>query len=282
MTASQSLFRELTDEEVAEYQALGWVKLRSFISPGTAERLFERLTDIMGISAENAAHPGEGRGGGKEDRWHTYAPLSVDAATGKNVDDIFYAVSHSPELGARLRQLSGMDVRYGVDQSLVKRPKGQSGSGSTYWHQDAGAENNSPFEPSFGQMQIWIALRKVTPAHGTMRFVSPDKISEKVWKIVRENSVEESYPLLEAEGVISEPYTLEIGDATIHGSEAMHWAPPNMEQEPRWAYVISVFPADRRWTGNYWWVSEKADGMVAGELFPDARFPILSQPTIMR
>lgn len=276
MTGTQSIFRDVTDEEVAEYRQHGWVRLKSFILPATVEAMFERLKTIMGENAEIASHPDAKRSGGMEDYWNTYAPLSVDPETGAVRDDLFYSVSHSPALGAVLTRLCGERMRYAVDQALVKMPAGQRGSGSTFWHVDHGASDKTAFEPAHGQMQVWIALRRVTPSHGSMRLINPDLYTEKAGKIIAEHSVVDSYPLLEAEGVLSEPYTLEVGDATIHGSAVWHSAPPNTKDEPRWGYIVSTFPEDRRWTGNYWWVSDKAKGMVVGKTFPDARFPVLN------
>lgn len=273
MQETKPYFREVTDEEAKEYKKNGWVKLKSFVTPETANALFDRLISIMGEDLQNVRHPDAKRSGGKEEMWNTYTPLSVEGETGEVHDDLFYSLSHSPSLGKALTRLGGEKMRYSTDQPLIKMPKGQPGSGSTFWHVDVGASTTSGYSPPHGQMQVWIALRKVTPAHGTMRFVSPQNYNEKVAKIIAEHSVPDTYPLLEAEGAISEPYTLEIGDATVHGSEVWHSAPPNIENEPRWGYIVSTFPADRRFSGNPWWVTQQAKGMVPGELFPDARFP---------
>jgi len=276
MSEVKTVFRDLTDEEIAAYKRAGWIKLKSFIAPDVAESLFTRLTALMGPSAETAQHPDPNRSGGKEHRWNTFAPLSVVPTTGEVADDLFYSVSHSPELGKVLARLSGEPTRYLIDQSLVKMPDGRQGSEATPWHIDFGSSDRTAFSPPHGQIQVWFALRKVTPSQGGLRFIPGRSYTEKVARIIAENSVVDSIPLLEAEGVISEPLTLEVGDATIHGSDVWHSAPPNTSEQPRWGYLVSAIPASRKFTGVNWWVTDNVVGMKSGESFPDGRFPVLA------
>jgi hypothetical protein len=55
----------------------------------------------MGADASTAAHPAAADGDGRSysSFFHTYEPLAIELATGECVEPLFYAFSHSPELG---------------------------------------------------------------------------------------------------------------------------------------------------------------------------------------
>jgi Phytanoyl-CoA dioxygenase (PhyH) len=269
--------RELTDDEVRSFRDHGWAKLEGLISPQAAGVLLERLRAKMGADVSVARHPaGASRGSGVEDPWRTFAPLSIDQPTGEVADDLFYGLSHSAEMGRLGMRLMGGPVRFWVDQSLVKTPVGTKGSGETFWHADVGArESPTPFDPP-RQMQLWLALAEVTPEQGSMRFIAPRDLTEDVRGLVQGKAVADTYPELDSLGVLSPPLHLTPGDATVHGSDTFHSAAANMTADPRWGYVLSLFPAETRFSGQMFWVCDNVEGVVAGKQFPDRRFPVLS------
>lgn len=272
--------RPITDEEVQFFTENGWVKFDQLISSEDAAVLLARLQEIMGVDAANAAHPAmPDNPQAAIPFFHTWEPLGADLATGESIDELFYGISHSPEVGALGKRLSGMPVRYWIDGALVKMPRtGETGAGPTHWHTDVGAVDTSPFSPPEGQMQLWIALRDMTPEHGTMRFIPPHKLTDDIRAQISEHAAdpEASYPALEKLGVLSDPVSLKAGDATIHASGTPHSAPPNTSDTPRWGYFISLFPAVSVYSGNSHWALDRVQGMSPGEPFVEQRFPVLA------
>jgi hypothetical protein len=269
--------REITDEEVAFFRENGWVKFDKLVSDEVAAVLLARLQELMGEDAHVHEHPAHK---GDPGAFNTFAPLGVDRSTGEKREDVFYEFSHSAGIGRLGAKLAGKPVRYWVDQALVKRPSGWTGggAGATPWHADVGAWDTSPFDPAHGQMQLWIALKPVPPARGSMRFVSPKNVDEEFLRIVEESEKDpaRTYDALERKGILSPPLDIETGDATIHASATWHSAPVNTTDEPRWVYIVSMFPADARYSGKPFWPMEGVAGVEQGQAFPDHRFPVLA------
>jgi ectoine hydroxylase-related dioxygenase (phytanoyl-CoA dioxygenase family) len=263
--------RAITDEERAFFDRNGWVKLEQLIAEEQAVALRSRFELVMGADAKRTNGM---RSNGAEDHWRTYSPVSIENATGKPIDDVFYAFSHSREFGAVGSALLGGPVRYWLDQSMVKMPAGAEGSKATYWHKDTGDASRSPFAPA-RQVQFWIALVDVTPALGAMRFIAPKDETDEVHAIIKDAEVADTYAELERLGVLSPAHSLRPGDATVHSGNTLHSAPPNTTDSMRWAYLASVFPADSTWTGKSFWPTTGVEGLVEGEVFPDHRYPVL-------
>jgi hypothetical protein len=274
--------REVRDEEAKFFQENGWVKLDSLVSANDATILLARLREVMGADAETASHPAAGDADAKSfiPSFHAYEPLAVDVASGACVDSLFYDFSHSPEIGRVGAKLGGASVRYWVDGALVKMPasRSETGSAPTSWHADIGAIDSSPFDPPHGQMQLWLALADIPYERGTMRFVGPKDRTEQVNEITTEHASdpESSYPILEQMGVLSPQLNMRAGDATVHASATLHSAPPNKSDEPRWVYIVSMFPASARYSGKYFWPVEGVEGLEPGKPFVDHRFPVLA------
>jgi hypothetical protein len=265
--------RSITDREIAFFEANGWLKIESLIARRDAELLLARLKELMGDDAMTGQHPE--RADGLEDRWRVFASLAVDLTSGAVRDELFHSISHSHQLGAIGSSLLGESVRFWVDQSLVKMPHGVAGSSETSWHADTGARDDTPFRPA-RQVNVWIALSEVTPEHGAMRFIPPRYVTDEIHAICSDTPVEETYGQLEELGVLSPPLHLMPGDATVHGASTFHSAPPNRTATPRWAYFVSMFPADAVYTGHPVWPMVGVPDVLEGERFPDARFPVLA------
>jgi ectoine hydroxylase-related dioxygenase (phytanoyl-CoA dioxygenase family) len=196
--------------------------------------------------------------------------------SGAVLDDVFHAFSHSRAIGEAGVKLVGESVRFYVDQALVKAPMTfENASGVTAWHVDSSGRESSPFANPNHQILVWLALNDVPPERGMMRFVSPQDITDEVWKIVRENELLESYTILEERGILSPPLHLQPGDATVHSGATLHSAPENTTDEMRWAYNVSMFPARSTWTGAVSWPNDGTE-MEIGKTFPDFRFPVLA------
>src|SRR5262249_15488242 len=142
--------REITDEEVKSYRENGWIKVDQLISSEAAASLLDRVKELMGADASGALHPMAPDDPHSVYGWfHTWEPLGADNATGAPLDDLFYAISHSPAVGHLAAKLNGGPVRYWIDGALVKMASqgNETGAAPTPWHTDAGAKENSPFSP---------------------------------------------------------------------------------------------------------------------------------------
>jgi ectoine hydroxylase-related dioxygenase (phytanoyl-CoA dioxygenase family) len=280
--------RSITDDEVAFFEENGWVKLEQFIPTEAAAGLLARVQEKMGGERVTAtSHPNEQLKdrNTKGTRFHTYAPLSVDACTGEVLDEAFHAFSHSHAMGEAAAKLCGEPVRFLIDQALVKAPVSfDNASGETAWHVDISGRDDTPFENPNKQVLLWLALNDVPAERGAMRFVAPRNITEEVWRVVRENTLLDSYATLEQQGLISPPLNFKAGDATVHSGATLHSAPANMTDEARWVFNQSMFPARATWTGAGSGLAipdvvqdpKTGTRLEAGKGFPDFRFALLA------
>lgn len=279
-TAHRIVPRELTAEEVAFFRENNYVRVNRLMSEEDAGVLLAILKGKMGEDAETVFQPGDpevikmrARGGepGRSPGFNKWGPIAVDCATGEVIEPLFAEFSQSPEMGLIGRQLLGQPVRYWLDEALVK-VKGQK---PTRWHQDSGSTDTSVFSPLDSQLMLWIALDRIPPERGSMRFVPAQHASPEAREVMAELEVPDTYPELERLGVITEPFDLRPGDGTIHGSAVFHSAPPNVTEVPRWGYVVSLFRDDATWTGHPHWPMAGVEGIEVGGGFDHPRFPLI-------
>jgi hypothetical protein len=272
--------RALTPDEIDAFHENNYVKLDQLLSPEDAATLLAILVGKMGHDAETVFQPGDldvikmragGGDAGRSPSFNKWGPVAVDCATGEVVEPLFHEFSQSPEMGHLGQALLRHPVRYWVDEALVK----VKGSNPTRWHQDSGSTDTSVFAPEHSQIMVWIALDHVPPERGSMRFVPPANQTEEFHRVIAANGVAESYPELESLGVITPPFDLRPGDATVHGSRVFHSAPPNVTDGPRWAYLVSLFRSDATWTGHAHWPMAGVEGLTVGDTFEHPRFPEL-------
>jgi hypothetical protein len=164
-------------------------------------------------------------------------------------------------------------IRYFTDVFATKLPAARvtrnDGNGPTSFHQDfiSFAVDRS------GGMTFWIALEAYRPDAGTMCFVSGSHQKGVLGSFVRGDLLQNLPELQELP--LSEPMTYEVGDVTVHSHMTVHGAGKNQTDKPRWAYLITVNPADAVWTGA---PPEAFDptGMTPYQPFDDSRFPVLA------
>ncbi len=234
--------QRLTDE-VTFYKQNGWVKLDKFISAELAAELLARAKHRMG--GEGDAH--ELRSGLDIDRewWHDYHYIAAE-------DEVYGALAFGKDIGRNAQRLMDRDipVRVAGDVLAVKLPGAKKtksrGTGKTDWHQDY---PNLPFD-RVGILTFWIALDEVTPDMGAMRFFTGSHRLGSlgvVWPEGKE--LPDVYPNLKDECPLSPELHYRPGDATAHAGLVVHGAPQNTTDRPRWAYVVTYFPADTIYTG---------------------------------
>jgi ectoine hydroxylase-related dioxygenase (phytanoyl-CoA dioxygenase family) len=266
--------RAITEEEIAAFHANGWVRLDGLLSRELTDELLMQAKIVMSTPDDGAAAArtadGQARrvAGVKQvvdvGAWHDRRRLAVE---GK---EPFASVAFSPQLGADVQKLMRREVgiRYRTDYLACKMPAGQPGSARTHWHQDI---RFMPHDRA-GTVNVWIALQEVTPAQGSLRFLTRSHIEGLAgWADDLSTERQDIFDRYE----ISPPLHLRPGDATIHHSYTIHGAPENATTKPRWTYVVSYFPTDVRYTGM---PSPEHDelGLAVGEPIEHDRFPLVT------
>jgi hypothetical protein len=256
--------RLVTDEEVAHYRVNGWAKLPKLVRPELVASMLEQAKDRMGADATSGT--GSASFGAV---WNDYYYIARDEKA-----EPFRTVSMSPATGALVQRFTGRDVgiRYSADMLAVKVPvKPGGGSAPTNWHQDF---------PNFahdrvGNFSIWLALNHIPPERGSMRFLSGSQVEGPLGRTLRLGTdLVDIHPWLLDKYDVSPPIDLRPGDATIHHCLMVHHAPQNATNEPRWAYIMSYFPADVMYTGARS-PRENAMDLAVDQPFDHAGFPVI-------
>jgi hypothetical protein len=252
--------------------------VRGFLERDLAARMLEAAQALMSEPDDGSPPPSymQDRYAGNEEKQQVpglKGVLDIGAwrdrhYPGRDGYEPFHSLTFDQALGADLQRLLGRNasIRYFSDMLAVKMPESTGGL-ATSWHQDL---RTVPHDRA-GQMNVWIALDDVPPERGSLRFLTGSH-REGAAGLVRDLKPErpdlwEKYPL-------SEPLHLEPGDATIHHCYTVHGAPSNATDEPRWAYVITYFPGDVRYTGLPHH-SHDGLGLTIGERVDDPKFPVV-------
>ena len=134
-TATTTLMRDVTDEEVAFYQENGWAKLEQLIPEAVATQMLDAVREAMEQSEAELGEGGVSAGGQVHDRvywrdWHF--PGRDDGI------EPFRSLAYSREIGHNAQRFIGREVpiNYHADMMAVKMPTGHAASGPTGFHQD--------------------------------------------------------------------------------------------------------------------------------------------------
>jgi hypothetical protein len=250
----------VTDEEVAAFGEQGWVHLPGLLGPGLAAALLDRA---QGLLAGRPTAPATSEGFAQVGRmWEEFSQPS-------EADDLMFALSRSGDLGRAAQRLMARDVgvRLSSNAILCKLPEAARGI-ATVWHQDWWAQ---PMD-RVGRLAVWVALNEIPPERGSMRFLTGAHREGPLGRIPE--GLLDHYPQLLDRYEPSPPLHLRPGDATVHHCLVPHWAPANITTEPRWALVLSYFPADSLYTGGPWYRAEGLD-LRLHEPFAFDRFPLV-------
>jgi hypothetical protein len=226
--------RAITADELAFYEAHGWVKLDGFIASSAVTELRraaeEHLRPRTASDTVNVALEGLARDGVEP-----FRSLVFSDTMAQNARRL-----------ANRRRLTDSDIalRYRADV-LGRRPPGGQG---TRYHQDS-CEHGSD---RVGEMQFWLALDEVTPSMGAMRFLSGSHREGPLGTVFAGDGDDrkdllQQYPKLADLCPLSEELFYMPGDATVHHGYTGHGAPGNRSDRVRWNYLFSYVPADTRW-----------------------------------
>lgn len=271
-TVAQSVIengvRAVTDDEAAFYRENGWVRLDGLLSEELAAEILRRAKERMGEHVEKELT--DNRAGIMTPQLRA---LWKDWQNPAEDDDFFRALSQSAAMGrVASKLLRDRDVRWWSDAILCKMPASEGGS-RTPWHQDF------PYLSTdrIGLLNVWAALVDIPPQMGAMRFLSGSHGVGPMGRVIHRTDGKDLldlYPFIAEEYAISEPLSLKAGDATVHDWMTVHAAPQNDTEQPRWAYVDSLFPADTLFTGAQ---QRRTDGLglTVNETFDHPRFPLI-------
>jgi ectoine hydroxylase-related dioxygenase (phytanoyl-CoA dioxygenase family) len=229
--------REVTPEEVAFYDAHGWVMLRELVS---RELCAELLAAGHGVvpPPDEAREGLRARGG--------LAPEGIEP---------FRSLVFSCQLALAARALinrgrlsdNDVPIQYHADSLWCKEPSAQG----TGYHQD---DVVRPGDRA-GVFNMWLALDEVTPEMGAMRFL--DGVHREgplgpVWAQSGEDRADGDamlryYTKLPELYPWTPPLHYQPGDATVHHAWMVHGGPPNTTDRQRWSYIIEFMPADTQY-----------------------------------
>jgi hypothetical protein len=260
--------RPVAADEADHYQQFGWAKLKGFVHP-------ELVRALLGIARQRMGEDGDSNPP-FEVKQPFFNPEFVGALADPSLRPLIHGVGRSAK--ALMRRRPGLEVRYFCDFFAPKLPASKdtkhAGNGRSYFHQDY---TNWAVDRS-GGLTFWIALTDLTQDSGTMSFLDGSHRFGALGHYRSyhgDNDLLDDYPELRDQCAMTGPLSYSAGDATVHSNLLAHGAGANLTDQPRWAYIIGVNPADVRWNGA---PPEAYDttGMRMLQEFDDERFPIIS------
>ena len=262
-TADVSPCRAVTPEEIAHYDAFGWVKL---ILRNGYKRMGE---DADSNPVIETLAPGVEK---------AIAYFNAEYGAGLETPQMRAYIEGCGRAGkALMNRRRPTGARYFSDFYAPKLPMAKSarhgGNGATSFHQDF---INFAVDRS-GGMTFWLALEDYGPEFGTMSFVSGSHrmgVFGNYRTYAKGEDLLDIYPDLR-DLPMSEQITYAAGDVTVHSHMTVHGAGSNTTDRPRWSYLVLVQPADACFTGT---PPEAFDptGIAVNAQLPDDRFPLLA------
>ena len=257
--------RLVTAEEVAHYREFGWAKLDGFVRQDVVAELLALARQRMGEDGDSNDAYG----------------LDQPYFNAEYFDGLALPTSRMliEGIGRSARPLLGrkgdVGVRYFTDFFAPKLPASKqtrnAGNGPTAFHQDfiTFAVDRT------GGMTFWLALEDYGPEWGTMTFVNGSHRMGILgsYHTYAGGDALDAFPEL-AELEQSAPLHYRAGDVTVHSHTTVHGAGANLQDRPRWSYLVLVQPADVCWNGA---PPEAFDttGMTLNQKLEGERFPII-------
>ena len=244
----------LSDDQIGEFRAQGFVKLDRI----TSDEEVARLRGIFDRLFETAA----GR-----DKGSQFDLAGTDEEGRPPVlPQIVNPVEFAPELAETsfraaaleiARQLLGPEAQPWFEHAILK-PAGYGAP--TPWHQDEAHRNDPGVD--YEQVSVWMPLQEATVENGCMEFVPGSHLGgvldHRSLRNDRRVMALECVGEFESEKAV--PCPLPPGGATVHHWRTLHHAGANTSSIPRRAYILAfrgkVTP-DTEFKG-YFWNAEKS------------------------
>lgn len=245
----------LTEEQKADFQQEGFLRLPSICTPDEVARLLQILERLF---AERA--------GFEEGAQYDLVAGRQSADAPAKLPQLLYPVNYAPELrdtafrenALRLaRQLLGADARPAFEHAVLK--PAHHGA-ETPWHQDEAHR----FDPAYDyeQLSIWMPLQEATPENGCMRYIPGTNRGELLPHRSPHNdptvyALETDPNAFDVRQAVACP--LPAGGCTIHHGRTIHSAGPNQTNRPRYAYILAFErpPRARATPRRFAWNEEK-------------------------
>ena len=259
------LCRPVTADEIAHYHEHGWVMLRSLVDPAI-------IAGVLSIARERMGSDGDSN----EPFGRDISYFNATGAGGLFIPELRSLMEAcSREAASLMARRNPPGIRYFTDVFATKLPSGHrtrnAGNGATSFHQDFisyGVDRS-------GGMTFWIPLEAYGPEAGTMTFVSGShRLGALGGFLTGTGDLLRDLPELQ-ELQLSEAMRYGLGDVTVHSHMTVHGAGKNLTDNPRWAYLITINPADAVWTGAQLEAFDPV-GMTPYQTFDDQRFPVLA------
>jgi Phytanoyl-CoA dioxygenase (PhyH) len=219
---------ELTEEQVRLFEDQGFLSLDVLTSVTEVDRLkdiYDRLFEPGAViddrdRLELSGHPGEAPVLPQIVNPDHYAPELLDTVAYRNASAI-------------ARQILGGDMAPMGMHAIRKPPRD---GGATPWHQD-----EAYWDPGFDHraISVWMPLQPATLDNGCMQFVAGTHTSEvQTHRLINPDS--HGLVVTEPESV-GTPVACPLppGGATIHAGRTLHYAGPNVTDEPRRALIMA-------------------------------------------
>ena len=260
---------DLTDEQIAEYQAQGWVYVPGFVAPELCEEVIEHFMQWSGL------------------RWRDWPSDPDEQKQFRDAVDNFgmrakrtFAIRQDDpwmfnyitqrkfgEASARLLQVPAIKT---LSETLqVKYPSVSDRARPVNWHQDY---PSIPIDRAEA-VQFWLALIPITPEMGPMVHLSGSHRSAPGGMVGETGEdARQLYPDLWKKYEVSKPRHYNPGDAVFHSSLTWHASGPNLTNKVRWAMSSYRISARSRYTGQ---ANHNTDGLglEPRELFDHPNFP---------
>jgi ectoine hydroxylase-related dioxygenase (phytanoyl-CoA dioxygenase family) len=217
----------LTESQIREFQAQGYLVVRHLISPEQVEEL--RADYERALRGEIAVPQFEGR--------KKAGPMVQLSCPSQHIPG-WQQHPYFLNALAIARQLLGDDLQYAYDQIIYKPPHIES---VTHWHQDAGYWE-SVGEGQRRALTCWLALSPATLENGCMQFIPgshKDGVQEH-FSLAGQSEINEALAThADASRAVACP--LEPGDASFHHSRILHYTGGNLSDIPRYGLITHFF-----------------------------------------
>ena len=135
---------------------------------------------------------------------------------------------------AMARQLLGPNAQFATDLLLVKPPRT---GGATPWHQDEAFR-----DPAYDRHDVsfWLPLQAVDETNGCMGFLAGSHHGPVLeHRLLNGDSRVHALECCgDFDPALATNCPLPVGGATLHQGRTLHYAGPNLSDQPRYAYVV--------------------------------------------
>jgi len=224
----------LTDEQIAELEARGFVRVDDVLTPDQVQRyaaLYQAFLDGNIVTGHLRADLGG----------HVDEEMTVAAP--ERITQIMWPSSRLPVLHdaplhrqalAMARRFAGEDMDFDFDMLIDKPPHTNT---ATPWHQDMAYW--IPL-PDIRSLSVWLALDEATVDNGCMWYVpgAHKRPLRRHWEAGKGGGALEC----EASEDEAEPVPLPAGSAVLHVGGALHYSRGNSTGTQRRAFIVNCRP----------------------------------------